>query len=612
MPADKPFSRRDFFKGVGAAAGAIGLAGSRRDVQAATAMAQAAAAAAPTTPLPQPSSSPFPTMNQRTLGWLRFLWEKAVTIDDWTSNGVPHPWWDRYTAPVVLSYGRFDLSFSAYGLLMMADQTPAWREVYTRITDEFAKRYPTYWGAVDWLTQIGDDPKRARYPQSVMATLPPPLRGNYNRYGWTANGTEPWGLQKDPIGADGYLFFRGWFHLLLATYKYVSGDDKWAKPFPVIGFGDEVFEWDHHRLAARLDEQYRARPEGPNCENTKIWFYCNMAAALGMYLYDKVYSRDTHRSAENFLAYARQNYVGVSNDGTLEWVTQYYDPIVNWKLNGPAAGGMSTAFLLAPQNREFATFMYDAAVNAAGLRAPNAEIRANTGLLLMARELGDTTVADKLKAAADRASDPRFFGRNNEMFGWWTNAPTEGYPRGQASATLMVSEIGRPGDWLRALQAPFMDKFTAPTVEGIDFPAMGCYQAWNDAGTGTLNVGTYAASADRRGASTSFRVINLPEAAAVRITVDGQPFTRFDVTGPASIRIDTTIDNRQYRIVTGYRGADRRADEHPRPQHDRASVAAGSGLALAQRDRDNGREAARSPVRSRFSVKTVGCACCRS
>jgi hypothetical protein len=72
----------------------------------------------------------------------------------------------------------------------------------------------------------------------------------------------PWGLQKDPIVADGYLFFRGWFHLLLATYKYVSGDDKWTKPFKVVRYGDEAFEWDHHRLANWLDEQYRTRPEG--------------------------------------------------------------------------------------------------------------------------------------------------------------------------------------------------------------------------------------------------------------------------------------------------------------------------------------------------------------
>jgi hypothetical protein len=597
------FSRRDFFKTVGTAAGAVGLP--------AIAATEALAQASPSpSALPEPPASQFPALNRRALGWLRFLWEKSTTPDDWSSIGIPHPWWDRYSAPVVLSYGRFDLSFSAYGILMMADQTPAWREVYTRVTDEMAKRYPTYWGAVDWLTQIGDDPKRAKYPPSIMATLPPNLRGNYNRFGWTANGVEPWGLQRDPIGADGYLFFRGWFHLMLATYKYVSGDDKWAKPFKVTGYADDEFEWDHHRLATRLEEQYRQRPEGPHCENTKIWFYCNTAAALGMYLYDKVYNRQTHRSAENFLEYSRKNYVGVSDDGKLQWVTQYYDPIVNWKLNAPPAAGLATAFLLAPQNREFASFLYEAAVTAAGVRAPNAQVRTNPALLLMARELGDTAVADKLKAAADRESDPRFFGQQNEMFGWWTTNPKEGHPRGQASATLMVSEIGRGGDWMRAFDAPHMDKFTAPTVEGVDFPSMGLYQAWNDAASGSLNVGTYAAAPDKRGATTSFKVTNLPNASAVSITADGQPFTRFEVTGPNSIRVDTTIDMRQFRIQTGYRGAAQRADDQPRRQEDRRAAGAAAGLAIAPRQADGRADTDRPASRSLFSTVGAGCPCC--
>ncbi|HEV3058738.1 MAG TPA: hypothetical protein VGY48_10840 [Vicinamibacterales bacterium] len=620
MSSADRFSRRDFFKSAGVVAGAAGVSKAgvagvnkavSKDAMAAMTMAQAAAAAAAAaapSPLPEAAASPFPAMNRRTLGWLRFLWEKAVTQDDWSSNGVPHPWWDRYTAPVVLSYGRFDLSYSAYGIMLMADQTPAWREVYTRITDEFAKRYPTYWGAIDWLTQIGDDPKRAKYPPAIMATLPPDLRGSYNRFGWVANGVEPWGLQKDPIGADGYLFFRGWFHLLLATYKYVSGSDKWASPFTVTGYGDEVFEWDHHRLATRLEEQYRKRPEGPQCENTKIWFYCNSAAALGMYLYDKVYNKQTHLAADNFLEYARKNYVGVGADGKLQWVTSYYDPLANFKLNGPAAGGMLAAFLIAPQNREFAAFLYEAAANAAGVRVPNAQVRSNPGLLVMARELGDAQVAERLQAAAEREADPRFFGRNNEMFGWWGSFPTEGYPRGQMSANIMVSQIGRAGDWIRSLQAPFLDKFTAPTVEGVDFPAMGLFQAWNDPASGTLNVGTYAASPDKRGAATSFTISNVPNARAVRITVDGQPFTRFEVTGPTSIRIDSTIDQRQFRIVTGYRGADRRADEQPRPQQGRAAGVAGQ--APAQRQADNSPEADRPAARNFLSVKGVGCACC--
>ena len=75
------------------------------------------------------------------------------------------------------------------------------------------------------------------------------------------------------------------------------------------------------------------------------------------------------------------------------------------------------SFVIPPRLRQNA-------VNASGYRAPNAQVRANSGLLLMARELGDTTVADKLKAAADRESDPRFFGKQNEMFGWWTTFTT--------------------------------------------------------------------------------------------------------------------------------------------------------------------------------------------
>lgn len=611
MSQTNSVSRRDFFRTVGTAAGAAGIAGVSTDAHAAAEMSQAAAAAAPSpSTLPQPAASPFPAMDRRTLGWLRFLWEKAVTPDDWSSVGIPHPWWDRYSSPVVLSYGRFDLSYSAYGILMMADQTPAWREAYARITDEFAKRYPTYWGAIDWLTQIGDDPKRAKYPPQIMATLPPNLRGNYNRFGWVANGVEPWGLQKDPVGADGYLFFRGWLHLLLATCKYVSGSDKWAGTFKVTGYGDEEFEWDHHTLAARLEAQYRARPEGPQCENTKIWFYCNMAAALGMQLYDKVYNKQTHLAAQNFLEYARKNYVGVDADGKLQWVTQYYDPIANWKFNAPAAAGTLAGFLLLPQDREFGTFLYEAAANAAGVRAPNAQVRANPALLAMAREVGDTQVTERLQAAAEREADPRFFGRNNEMFGWWGAFPTEGYPRGQASANMMVSQIGRPGDWTRALQAPFMDKFTAPTVEGVDFPAMGCYQAWNDPASGTLNVGTYAASADKRGAATTFSVTNLPNASAVRITVDGQPFTRFEVTGPTSVRIDSTIDTRQYRIVTGYRGASRVADDPSRHPQDRAAIASATGLTLARQQAAAGPAEGQPAPRNVLAATSIGCACC--
>ena len=593
MTTPRGRSRRRFVKQMGTAAGMLA-------VRPGEAAAQAPAR------LEETPRSVHPTLNRRTRGWLRFLWEKATTPDDWNADGVPHMWWDRYSNPVVTSYGRFDLHNSSYALLLMADQTPAWREAYTRIADGLASRYPTYWGAVDWLTQIGDDPRRANYPEGVMQAIPERLRGRYNRIGWTANGIEPWGLSPDPIGSEGNLFFRGWFNLVLGIYRYVSGDDKYERPFPVTGYGDERFEWDQHRIAALLENQYRERPEGPHCENTKIWFPCNSAAGLGLHLYDRVYGRDTHRPVQGWLEYARENFVGVGNDGRLEWVTRYYDPIVNHKANGGPGAGVGVAFLLLPQDRETATLLYESAANALGWNDPSVEIRASAPGLVMARELGDYTSLARLRAAAEREYDPRFFGERNEKFGWWFGL-NEAYPRGQQSASMMVAEVGDGDAWNRAFDAPHMDKFDAPTVEGVDFPALGVYQAWNDIESGALHVGTYAAAPERRGSDTSWRVTNLPDPNDVFILCDGAPFTRFAADGPNAIRVDGVIDLHRYQIFTGYRGSDaRQAEARRQDRHRRAAAAAGVAAARPARPPRDARQATAS-----FSPGNgPTCACC--
>jgi hypothetical protein len=595
MKSDHAVSRRRFVTGVGAAAGAVAMPA---DVLAAVVAGQPVSSPAP---LALRSDTNFPSLNQRTVGWLRFLWEKATTADDWSSAGIPHPWWDRYTVPVVLSYGRFDLSYSAYGLMLMADQTPAWREVYSRIADELTRRFPTYWGAIDWFTQIGDDPKRENYPPGVIGQIPEALRGRYNRIGWTANGIAPWGLQSDPIAADGYLFFRAWFLLMLATYQYVAGDDKWTRPFKVTGYRDETYDWDPHRIAERLASQYRAHPEGPHCENTKIWVFCNTAAGLGLYLYDKVYGRSTYRAFDNFVGYARENYMKIGADGRLQSLTSYYDPIEKFHAGGAVAGGIGTAHLMLPQNRELGALLYDAAANALGWRK-GGEVRASTAGLVLAKEMGDDAVVQRLSAAAEREYEPRFFGDRQEQFGWFFNNK-EGFPRGQQSAMMMTAEMGRPGDWIRAFGAPHMDKFTAPTVEGIDFPSLGISQAWNDPASGILRVSTYAAAPDKRGAPTSWRVTSLPRTSNLVVRLNGQPFSRFAVVGPNAIRIDTTIDAHQFEIVTGYRGTAARADAVDQADPIRPVTAAAQAIAPAA--------APANPRQARnLFASGPGCPCC--
>jgi len=86
-------------KGAGAMAGAAVLCPDRLDAVGFPLWQQ---------PIDPPRGGDFPSLNARARGWLRFLWEKTTTPDDWSRRGKPHLWWDVYSAPGVQSYGRFD------------------------------------------------------------------------------------------------------------------------------------------------------------------------------------------------------------------------------------------------------------------------------------------------------------------------------------------------------------------------------------------------------------------------------------------------------------------------------------------------------------------------
>ena len=91
-------------------------------------------------------------LDERSLGWLRYLYRKAKTPDNWDRDGRPHAHWDEYTGEPMLSWHRFDLVDSSYALALMSDVTPAWREVYSDILDELVQRHTSWWSASDWMT----------------------------------------------------------------------------------------------------------------------------------------------------------------------------------------------------------------------------------------------------------------------------------------------------------------------------------------------------------------------------------------------------------------------------------------------------------------------------
>ena len=498
-------------------------------------------------------------LNARARGWLRFLWRKATTADDWSEDGEPHPWWDRYSTEPMLSFPRFDLSESSYALGIMADMTPAWREVYARILGVLVERHLTYWAAVDWLTQFGEDPRRKDYPEAWKGFLiPKHLFGSYDTPGWVANGISPWGLQPDPIGAEGNLFFKGWLNLVMALHVYVSGERLWDQPFKVAGVDRTRFEWTQSRLVERLVELWSRHPAGLHCENTKIWPFCLSAAGPGLQLFDALSGKLSHQVFETWLDYAKQNYFGIDESGKLRWTTFYYDPILDEHMRHGPAGGLPASLYILPQDPAYAEFLYQAAISQMGWNDPSKPIRATEDPrflalgMVLAKELGDDRTGARLKAYAEEKFEPKYFGDIGDEFGWWFHFG-EDWPRGQISALLMMSELGSRGAWSGLFRNPNIWKFDEPTVEGVDYPKCGIAQAWNDADKGELHIETYAADSSRRGTPTCFRITNLPDAKSVEVSCDGHPYSGWRLTSANVIEIDSQVDDRLFRIATGYR-----------------------------------------------------------
>ena len=160
------------------------------------------------------------------------------------------------------SWPRFDLTDSSYAVSLMAQTTPAWREPYVAVLDQLIERHTGWWSANDWLTQFGHDPDRANYPDLYRFLIPAELWGKYDVPGWTANGVEPWGIQMDPIAADGMLFYKGFFLVLLGIRAPISNDGRWDEPVEMTKDGEHTVTWTHHNIARHLEEQWMARHIG--------------------------------------------------------------------------------------------------------------------------------------------------------------------------------------------------------------------------------------------------------------------------------------------------------------------------------------------------------------
>ncbi len=465
-------------------------------------------------------------LSERSQGWLRYLHRKASTPDSWERDGRPHDHWDGRSDPPMLSWRRFDLIESTYAVALMADQTPAWREVYARVLDELVFRHTGWWAAEDWLTQFGHDPERERYPDFYRLLVPPDRWGRYDVPGWTANGVWPWGLQMDPVGADGNLFFKGFFLVMLGLHLRTTGDARWNEPFDMIRDGEHTFTWHHSRIAAYLADQWRARPWGCHCENTKIWPLCLSGAGLGLQLHDLLRGTNHHEVFDRwFTDTAVPRYFRFDEHGRPPaTVTLYYDPTIDYHHLVPVMYATFPAYYLAPQRPVEARALFDAACAQMGLLDLGAPIsppdpRRTAGALHLAKEWALGDLADALQTAADQHYEPSWDRDRGEFT--WRFGLDEPHPRGQYNGTMAAAEAMSENAWSRLANTGPGERFDEPTVEGVDFPTLTVTQAFWDAASNELHVSTAPMNEEVVGQPTSFRITQLPERAWVIDTLAG-------------------------------------------------------------------------------------------
>lgn len=501
-----------------------------------------------------------PELNNRAQGWLSFLYQKATTPDDWSEDGTPNEWWDQISTAPMCAFPRFDLQESTYAIGLMADRTPAWREIYSEILDEIAERSITYWAAVDWLTQFGHDPDRKNYPEIWRGTLiPEEFWGEYDAPGWTANGVAPWGFHADPIGADGNLFFKGWLNLTQSMHTYVSGYDKWSSPFSVAGAYNSRFEWTQHQLADHLHQQWAKTPMGPHCENTKAWPFCLSAAGLGLMMYDKIFDNNFHSSYSNWLSFTKDKYYGFNKNGSLEWVTMYFDEINDHHHRTVPTHGLAVSFYAKPQDPQFAELLYRGAINFLGWNNPSIPItnefmpdpRMFALGLTMSKEFDDQITHERLRKYAEENFEPQFFGTNDSQFGFWFNLG-EKWPRGQLSALAMCAEVCEPEAWESLFNKPNLTKFYSPSIKGVDFPSVFIEKAFHDDRKGKLHFSISDGDKTKTNKKTNIEVFNLPDANEITVLCDGMKFNEYKILDNSRISINTQVRKHSFEIDTGY------------------------------------------------------------
>ena len=559
-------------------------------------------------PLTSVQSDDYPRLSREGLGALKFNWRKANVKDDWTKGGSLSHAWDRVTGWPYWKKPSYDLDYGMRVLAKIAQEVPAWREVVGGSASLLVSRMPQYAAWFDWVEEVGHDPNQRQYSYlQYRSLIPPGFAGVYNSPGYIGNGlnthldeieaslmlatrrtpraehpyypqhSPPVGrrFDPDPIYANGSsnMMYKGYFaHQLMLGYV-MTGNDRFLEPQHLV-YDDEI-QYDYsvtdivrimcEQHLGDVDENGSPLLPGIDCEVGKMFPVCVTVGGLAAHLHDEVLGTRYRQGYDRWLGWAKDNIAGGNTepDGGFAWCAPYYDRDIPYCMSEPhqqlGPFFIGPAMQLLPVEPAFATRIYEGMIKNFGrmdddglhIVWPPAVVgtddridpASTSGALTYAREIGDVERAEALEQWMNTQGGATY--DNGEFY--FTYGLEEEWPRGIPNAWATLGYIGGAGSLRRMYNELNLEKFSQPTLEGIDYPGVNVSQASYDAGKDALVVSISPGTA-RVGSITTFRVTHYPYGdRGHQVLVDGKEHDDWSDSGPGEIVVRTTVDD--HRLV---------------------------------------------------------------
>ena len=555
-------------------------------------------------PLMSVQPDDYPRLSREGLGALKFNWRKANVKDDWTKGGSLSHAWDRVTGWPYWKKPSYDLDYGMRVLAKIAQEVPAWREVVGESARLLVSRMPQYAAWFDWVEEVGHDPNQRHYSYlQYRSLIPPGFAGVYNSPGYIGNGLNthldeieaslmlatrrtpraehPYYPQHspavgrrfdpDPIYANGSsnMMYKGYFaHQLMLGYV-MTGNDRFLESQHLV-YDDEI-QYDYsvtdivrimcEQHLGDVDENGSPLLPGIDCEVGKMFPVCVTVGGLAAHLHDEVFGTRYRQGYDRWLGWAKDNIAGGNTEpnGGFAWCAPYYDRDIPYCMSEPhqqlGPFFIGPAMQLLPVEPAFATRIYEGMIKNFGrmdddglhIVWPPAVVgtddridpASTSGALTYAREIGDVERAEALEQWMNTQGGATY--DNGEFY--FTYGLEEEWPRGIPNAWATLGYIGGPGSLRRTYNELNLEKFSQPTLEGVDYPGVNVSQATYDAAKDALVVSISPGTA-RVGSITTFRVTHYPYGErGHQVLMDGKEHDDWSNAGPGEIVVRATVDD---------------------------------------------------------------------